>query len=278
MFKKFLGFKIVLFLFIASLISLLIMKDLIFGKEPQSYDYKLIQSWSLPHILEEISGITYLKNNKLLCIQDEDGYLFVYNLKTSQIDEKIKFAGGGDYESIALVKDTAYVLRSDGKLFEIKNIIKAVEVKTYTFDTEINYNFEGLYYDLSHNRLLMAPKYKARQNLDAKPIFSFDLSTKQFIKNPVYNIPLNHPILQNTMEFMPSSLNKYTAKNEYYMLDGRHQKLLILDSFFVPKKLYHLNNSVLPQPESLTFKDEKILISTEANRGVLQHVYEIVFE
>lgn len=275
MFKNLLGFKIVLFLFIAFLASFLIMGEFMIGKEPESRHYKLTNSWVLPSILEEISGIEYLEDNKVLCIQDEDGYLFLYNLETSKIDKRIKFGGGGDYESIAVVKNTAYVLRSDGKLFEIKDFLKAVDVKTYDFNSDIKYNFEGLYYDYPKNRLLMAPKYKAKKNKDSKPIFSFDLTTKRFIKEPVFSIPLNHEILKNTMEFMPSSINKNHAKNEFYMLDGRHQKLLVLDSMFIPLKLYHLDDLELPQPESITLSNNKIFISTEADRGILQQIYEI---
>ena len=275
MFKNLLGFKIVLFLFIAFLASFLIMREFMIGKEPEPRHYKLTNSWVLPSILEEISGMEYLQDNKVLCIQDEDGYLFLYNLETSKIDKKIKFGGGGDYESIAVVKDTAYVLRSDGKLFEIKDFLNTVDVKTYDFNSDIRYNFEGLYYDYPKNRLLMAPKYKAKKDKDTKPIFSFDLTAKQFVKEPVFSIPLNHVILKNSMEFMPSSIDKDPAQNEFYLLDGRHQKLLILDSLFTPLKLYHLDDLELPKPESITFSKNKTFISTEADRDVLQHIYEI---
>lgn len=275
MFKNILGFKIVLFLFIAFLASFLIFRKFIIGNEREPRQYKLTNSWVLPSILEEISGMEYLQNNKVLCIQDEDGYLFIYSLETSKIDKKIKFGGGGDYESIAVVKDTVYVLRSDGKLFEIKDFLNKVDVKTYDFNSNIRYNFEGLYYDYSENRLLLATKYKAKKDKDTKPIFSFDLTTKQYVKEPVFSIPLNHEVLKNTMEFMPSSIDKDHAKNEFYLLDGRHQKLLILDSLFTPIKLYHLDDLELPQPESTTFSKNKTFISTEADRGVLQQIYEI---
>ena len=259
----------------ALLVSFLIFKDFILGKEPDTFNYEIKESWALPSILKEISGMSHLDENRLLCIQDEDGYLFDYNLKTSKIEQQIKFAGGGDYESISIVKDTVYVLRSDGKLFEVQDVFKDVKVNTYTFLNHSKYNFEGMYFDSSKNRLLMAPKYKIDKYSNVKPIFGFDLSKKKFIDKPIFEIKLDHPLLENHPEFMPSSLTHHPTKSEYFMLDGRHRRLLILDSMFTPKQIYKLNLSELPQPESLSFYGDKLYISTEADRGITQHIYEI---
>lgn len=275
MVKNLFGLKIIVFLVIAILASVLIFKDFLLGKQTETYHYTLTKSWALPDSLKEISGMIHLDKNRLICVQDEDGYLFIYNLKTSQLDQKIKFAGGGDYESITKVKDTIYVLRSDGKLFEIKDVFKNKKVKTYTFEVNSKYNFEGLYYDSQALRLLIAPKYKLKKKYDSKPIFSFDLSSKKFVKKPVYKIQLDHPIFENHPEFMPSSLTQCQATKDFYMLDGRHRRLLILDSTFKPLKIYKLNISELPQPESLSFYTNKLFISTEADRGILQSIYEI---
>ena len=278
MFKNLLGIKIIVFLVIAIMASVLIFKDFIFGKPMETYRYTLSKSWALPDSLKEISGMIHLDENRLICVQDEDGYLFIYNLKTSQIDQKIKFGGGGDYESITKVKDTIYVLRSDGKLFEIKDFLKNKKIETYTFEVNSKYNFEGLYYDSQGNRLLMSPKYKLKRKYDTKYIFSFDLAEKRFNEEPVYELKLKHPIFENHPEFMPASLTQHPATKNFYMLDGRHRRLLILDSTFKPLKIYKLNISELPQPESLSFYEDKIFISTEADRSILQHIYEITLE
>lgn len=275
MFKNLLGLKIILFLILALLGSLLIFKDFILGSQQDIYDYKLVKSWSLPIELEEISGMIHLDENRIICIQDEDGYLFIYNLKTKSIDSRINFGPGGDYESITKAHDTIYVLRSDGKLFEIKNAFGNINIKTYQSEYKSRYNFEGLYFDSTHNRLLMAPKYKIDRLSDFKPIFSFDLSKKYFLEDPVYKINLKEDIFQNHPQFMPASLTRYEPTNEYYMLDGRHRRLLILDSTFNPQNIYKLSISELPQPESLSFYSDKLYISTEADRGIPQHIYHI---
>ncbi|NBC56731.1 MAG: hypothetical protein GVY05_00365 [Bacteroidetes bacterium] len=275
MFKNLLGVKVILFLIIAVIASIIIMKDFFIEKEKENYRYELTESQALPDDLEEISGMLHLDENRLIAVQDEDGYLFIYNLNTRSIEDKIKFGPGGDYESIAKVQDTIYVMRSDGKLFEISDVFGSVNVNTFSFDTNPRYNFEGLHYDDSKNLLLIAPKYKLKKSSDVKPIFGFDLSQKQFIPQPVFEINLKNTVFENHPEFMPASLTQDPQSGDFYMLDGRHRRLLLLDSNFEPKTIYKLSISELPQPESLSFYGDDMYISTEADRGILQHIYKI---
>ncbi|MBS3737756.1 hypothetical protein [Mesohalobacter halotolerans] len=278
MFKNLLGLKIIVFLCVALVATLLIFKDFILESEQEDYHYKLVREWTLPDELNEISGMIHLDKNRIFCIQDEDGYLFIYNLKTKSIDQKIKFGPGGDYESITKVNDTIYVLRSDGKLFEIKNAFKNIDVNTYQSNYSSRYNFEGLSFDSVQNRLLIAPKYKLKRQSGKKPIFGFDLNRHKFIDTPIYQLNLNDNLLKKHPEFMPASLTYYASTKKYYMLDGRHRRLLILNSSFKPQKIYKLNISELPQPESLSFYIDKFYISSEADQGIAPHIYEIVLK
>ncbi len=275
MFKNLLGLKIILFLIVAFLATFLIFKDFILGNELKEYHYKLTKEWELPDELKEISGMVHWDQNRLICIQDEDGYLFVYNLKTKSIENKIKFGQGGDYESVAKANKTIYVLRSDGKLFEISNVFSKPIVKTYQSKINEKYNFEGLHYDSVSNRLFMAPKFKLKNDKNTKPFFGFDLITQKFIETPIYELDLKDKLFKKEPEFMPSSLTQHPKNKNFYMLDGRHMRLLILDSTFKPKTIYKLNDAELPQAEGLTFYKDKLYISTESDQGVAPHIYEI---
>ena len=42
--------------------------------------------WEMPPDLLEISGICFNKERKILCHQDQNGKIFVFNLKTSNIE------------------------------------------------------------------------------------------------------------------------------------------------------------------------------------------------
>ena len=75
----------------------------------------------LPGCLTEISGISYYSPDKIACIQDEKGFIYLYDVKSKKIASTCKFGNSGDYEDIAVVGDTAYVLRSDGVIFRVED-------------------------------------------------------------------------------------------------------------------------------------------------------------
>ena len=75
----------------------------------------------LPDTLREISDISMIDSNRIACIQDENGILFIVNARDGKIEKQLTFAPNGDYEGIAVVKENIYVLRSDGFLYQIKN-------------------------------------------------------------------------------------------------------------------------------------------------------------
>src|SRR5687767_14523227 len=77
------------------------------------------ETWEMPAVLTEISGITWYAENKIAAVQDESGVIFIYNLLEKKVEKEIPFAGKGDYEGIAMVKNIFYVLRSDGTVIEV---------------------------------------------------------------------------------------------------------------------------------------------------------------
>ena len=114
--------------------------------------------YSLPATLYELSGITEIDASTIACVQDEHGIVFIYDLNKNETIRTIYFGSGGDYEDIARVDNTLYVLRSDEAMAEIKNfndknfIRKAYPVNIPGKDCE------GLCYDKKNNRLLLLPR------------------------------------------------------------------------------------------------------------------------
>ena len=146
----------------------------------------------LPDILKEVSGVTYLGSNFFACIQDENGILFIYNMLKNKLENQFTFTIDGDYEGIARVDKTIYVLRSDGALFEISDY----ESKDFTLDvyfTKIpSKENEGLCYDPDNKRLLIACKGKTDKGSDdRRVIYGFDLKTKTLTNDPVFDFDLN---------------------------------------------------------------------------------------
>ena len=58
--------------------------------QDQPVAYEIINEWQLPKELDEVSGIDWVGDNKLACIQDEDGIIFIFNLETSKVEKSIE--------------------------------------------------------------------------------------------------------------------------------------------------------------------------------------------
>jgi len=148
----------------------------------------------LPASLHEISGLAIVDSTNIACIQDEQGILFLYNIKQHKVNQQYTFGLNGDYEGITKVGDLLYVLRSDGILYEIKNYsTKKLSAKVYATHVPAQNN-EGLCYDSINHRLLVGAKGKINkdpQNKDLRCIYGFDLATKTLNQNPVYSFNIN---------------------------------------------------------------------------------------
>jgi hypothetical protein len=108
------------------------------------------ERYFLPKSLTEISGIAYYKENKILCEQDQNGEIYVFNLNKKEIVNKYKFGKNGDYEDIAVVGKTVYILKSDGKIFEVEEFDSENRKVTENKTPLSGYNnTEGLAYDES---------------------------------------------------------------------------------------------------------------------------------
>lgn len=233
---------------------------------------KIVRQWDLPRIMEEISGIDYLKDGRIACIQDEDGKIFIYNLDSKEIDRTIDFAEKGDFEGIAVVGQKAFVLRSDGVLFEVADI-RAENPEVTQHDTPLteDRNVEGLCYDKANNRLLLAIKDREEdKNADYKGIYEYNLKTNEFNSEPVYKLKFNDPIFADLNDigtskvFRPSEINIQPKTGEIYLLDAEVPKMLILSKDWKPKALYVFDINDFPQPEGLTFSPEaRMFISNE---------------
>src|SRR6185436_11949831 len=155
------------------------------------------EKYVLQHSLAEVSGLSFISDKEVALIQDEDGKIFYFDLGKGVVTRKIAFAKDGDYEDLKIAGDTAYIIRSDGKIFEISNLSgtsAAVVHHKYVTGLSSQNDTEGLCYDDKHNRLLIACKGSPgidKKYKNNKAIYSFDLSSKKISDTPVYLINVN---------------------------------------------------------------------------------------
>ena len=244
-------------------------------KKKKGNTLEIVNTWELPDALEEVSGIAWMSDAKIAAVEDEDGLIYIYDLAKNKIDKTIEFADDGDYEGIAVTGEDAYVMRSDGLLFEVQNYATAQPVtKTYQSAMSHKNNVETLTYDAKNQRLLTAPKDLDPNDEDIKGIYAFDLKQHLMLPDLVARIDMKDKAFKKFEKnkacrtFRPSDLAIHPKTGEIYMLEGVNPKLIILDKTYAIKKVYELDKDDFAQPEGITFNpDGTLFISNEAHGG-----------
>lgn len=242
------------------------------GKKEQSSsrEVNITERWDLPTVLKEVSGIAYIDKDRFACIQDEDGTIFIYNRASRKIEKEIPFAGPGDYEDISLIGNTAWVVRSDGKLYE-KDISSSKQAKEYATPLTIEHNIEGLSYDKKNNRLLLAVKDGDKGSKDYKDIYAFDLAKKTLVAEPVIRIDVNNELLstgkgKKEKMMRPSAIEIHPLTGELYVTDGPQRRLIVMDVSGNIKRTLSLGK-LFQQPEGIAFSPQgELFISNEGTK------------
>lgn len=252
------------------------------------YDFsKPTLNAELPTILHEISGLAIIDSTSIACVQDEDGVLFIYNIKSRKITQQHTFGLKGDYEGITLVNDLLYILRSDGVLFEIKDYqSKKLKVKTYSTRVPA-INNEGLCYDVQNNRLLIGAKGKVNKdpmNKNVRFIYGFDLKTKTLNQSPAFSFNtsdinvtakmqgINFPKKQNKkgesiehgFKFNTSEIAIHPTTQQLFVLSATDHVLFIFNKNANLEYIEQLNPITFNKSEGLDFfTNGDMLISNE---------------
>lgn len=242
--------------------------------EQAGADVEILKKHEVPSILREISAIVYLGNNRFACVQDEVGKIFIYNTAASKIEKEIPFAGAGDFEGLAIAGSTAYVLQSDGQIFEVKNYESGKpSVRSFKTHLSAENNTEGMCYDAVNNRLLVAIKGNEVNSDVYKGIYSFSLSDYKMNTNPVYKIDLKHPLFANVKakkkgsQMQPSAIAIHPKTGDIYITEATKPKILILDRSGNLKSLKTLSSEDFYKPEGISFSPEgNIYISNEGKK------------
>src|SRR5262245_36014482 len=148
---------------------------------PPGYNFRKPYVYKLPTILDEISGLYfYPKDSGIFAIQDEKGWLFKIHLKNPVEIERWKFSNGADYEDIALVDSSFYVLRSKGILEKFKFATPdSVSLQSFPISQGKN-EFESLYYDSTLHQLVVICKNCAQDTRKEVSSFAFDPASDSF--------------------------------------------------------------------------------------------------
>ncbi|MGA1841335.1 MAG: SdiA-regulated domain-containing protein [bacterium] len=249
----------------------------------------------MPRCLDEISGLSYLERNKLVCIQDEKGTIYIFDLEKGKITKKLKFGEEKDYEDVEVVNKNTFILQSNGNILKLKNLDSNIpKIKKYNTLLSGRNDAEGLAFDKDSNVLLIAckdsPYLKKKRNDDLtgkKAVYSFDLQTKKISREPAWiididdlmdigrrysskrsligNFNLFNP-RKSDINFRPSGIAIHPKTNDIYIISSADRMLIVMDrkgKIITAKKL---NKKIFKQPEGICFSPEgDLFISNERN-------------
>ena len=261
----------------------LILAGLVFFMyEEQDYDfdkttktYEIVKKWDLPNPLDEISGMVWLGDNKLACIQDEDGIIFIYDLSSSKIVNQLNFGGPGDYEAMSSLNDEFWVAESNGKLLRVNKRGGEEEPEEIKLQFEYKNNIEGLA-ATPDGKFLISVKDRnlEKDDGDYKAIYSFDPATQTLSPDPAIKINFDDPAFEIVRSsnpgklIRPSDLNFNPVSGDLYVLDAEVPKILILDSSGNINSIHMLDPEEFFQPEGLCFSPSgRLFISNEGKGG-----------
>lgn len=245
--------------------------------------------FELPKKLEEISGLTLLDERHLGAIQDEDGDLFVIDLGSGAVVREVTFAKGGDYEAVARAGDRLFILRSDGRLYDVAGWqADEVDARRHETGLKASCDAEGLVYQEAQHRLLVACKEKAGKKLDGyKAIYAYDLARGELFEEPAYLIDVerfsqsvrdDNPVddrirsalspVVDLSGFKPSGLAIHPRTQQVYVLSSVRKAVVVLEASGEVVGVIALPDHLFAQPEGITFlPNGDLFISSEGTGG-----------
>lgn len=241
-------------------------------QSPDGYDLTRPYLIKLPVELDEISGVVYYaKDTSVFAIGDEFGILYKVPLMPNKPIRKWKFSDQGDYEDLALVDKTFYVLQSDGSIttftFDDKNTVLTNEIQ---FPLEGN-EFEILYYHPHQYKLVMICKDCDADKKKALTVFHFNLLKKNFDDTSSINVTsIANMMGEEKIKFKPSAAALNPVTDELFIVSAINKLLVVADRNGRPKAAYPLDGRLFKQPEGITFSPagDMIISNEAADRGV----------
>jgi hypothetical protein len=203
-----------------------------------------------------------------VAINDEAGKIFYVNPANGK-HNAVQFGKKGDYEDVAIVGDYYYVLRSDGRLFQVKASDHSL-VAEFDGNFGKHTEFESLYYDKEIRQLVLICKEcgKGASEINA---FRFDPATATFLPEPYFTIDwsqIRELAKNNQVEFRPSAASINPVTGKLFIISSISKLLLECSRKGVLEKTYTINPYHFQQPEGITFApDGGMYISNEAKQG-----------
>lgn len=224
--------------------------------------------WLLPSSLHEASGLAVAGQESVYLHNDEEGEIYLFNIRSGSIMKLASISWPPikeDFEGIAVITGSIYMMTSDGELFEIDDVStdkphQVVGARKITTDLEENCEFEGLHH--LDNLLLMPCKEDLNQaSSDRFRVFAFDTSTESTSEF----LSLNTRGIEGIKKIAPTAFEA-TARYYYIISEDR---LVRLDRITLQGDSFQLSTDLHSQVEGIAiFPDGTIILVEDNRRGL----------
>lgn len=243
---------------------------------PAGYDFSSPEKFIMPGSLLEISGISFYQGNgnAVYSVQDEEGRLFKQNWGDDK-QTNVEFASGGDYEDVAILGETVFILKSSGTILSFP-MSETNQEKTKNVNEWKNIlpkgEYEGLYADQENQTLYALCK---NCSVDKKTRDATGYALNYDPKAEVLTMGIDFKIMGEQVEALgypiksglkAAALAKNPQTGEWYILSSVHKLLVIAKPDWTIKGAYRLNPADFLQPEGIAFDNEfNLYISNEGD-------------
>ncbi len=244
------------------------------------YDLRNPRIIKLNKDLIEISGINYYpKDSTVFAIIDEDGvFSKIYIHKNAEVRNWV-FDKKRDYEDLALIDSTFYILISNGDIATLNFKEDSVITETIKYpgsSKKVN-EFESLYYDKAHRRLVMVCKECKEDPKNKVSVWTFSIDSLTY-DTEAFSISvkdIEEKAGISKVEFKPSATAVNPLTNEVFIISSIAKLLVITDLNGKVLNVAKLDPDLFKQPEGITFTPSgDMLISNEwAEEGSANILY-----
>lgn len=237
---------------------------------PPGYNLNRPLVYKLPPFLDEISGISYnAKDNSVLSINDEIGWLFKIHLKDDLDIQKWQYSKGADFEDLVRIDSVFYVLVSTGDIIKFQFFTPdSLKVEKFDFPVAGKNEFEILYHDESKKQLVLLCKACEADDKNSLSAYAFSLDSKEYGQSPTYVMDIRKIetlMAEKKLRFKPSAATIHPLTKELYIISSINKVLVTADLNGVPKAVYKINPKLYKQPEGIAFTPKgDLLISNES--------------
>jgi len=229
----------------------------------------------LPVELNEISGLVFLKDNHILTHNDEEGIIYKIKLQSGKVVNKFILGDKvirKDFEGIAIVEDTLFLVTSKGVLYKYPGLATEnfTEFEKFKTGLKAENNVEGLCYDEDTKSLLLACKDKPGEGYKGyKAVYSFNLEKMMLETKPRFLISTKK--LKDKFdikEFSPSGIVKHPVSGNFYIISANIRAIIEVSPDGKILAAVKLNKKYHKQPEGISMlPDGSLIIADEGNGG-----------